>query len=308
MGRGECRRGRPIDGILLLDKPPGISSNGALQRVKSLFEARKAGHTGNLDIPASGLLPICLGEATKLSGFLLDAPKRYQARCVLGLRTTTGDAEGEVCQRRPVPPLSREGLEEVLAGFLGTITQVPPMHSAIKHQGQPLYKLAHRGVEVERSPRTVTIYELRLIELAGETFVIDVRCSKGTYIRTLAEDIGGALGCGAHVASLRRLAVGPFDVDDAVDLSALEATKAKGGLEALDRRLLEMDSAVAHQPDVALTEDLSYYVTRGQAVVVPHAPTRGWVRLYDAQRRFLGMGQVLDDGRIAPRRLLRNPA
>ena len=298
------RRGRDVTGILLLDKPVGISSNAALQRAKRIYQARKAGHTGNLDMLASGLLPVCFGEATKISGFLLDAHKRYRTQCRLGITTTTADAEGEVVERRPVQGIDASRVQAVLAQFRGRIEQVPPMHSAIKHRGQPLYKLAHRGLSIERQPRPVTIFELELLCLDGDLLELEIACSKGTYVRTLAEDIGEALGCGAHVTALRRLAAGPFDVSGAVGLERLEELAAQG-LEVLDGILLSVDAALANKPDVALTEDASYYLRRGQAVMVPHAPTQGWVRLYDARRRFLGVGEVLDDGRIAPRRLLR---
>lgn len=302
MGR-RGRGGRNVNGILLLDKPVGISSNDALQQVKRLFNARKAGHTGSLDMLASGLLPICLGEATKISAFLLDADKHYRATFKLGERTTTGDAEGEVLEARPVDGLEQAGLEAVLGDFRGPISQVPPMHSAIKHQGQPLYKLAHQGIEVERKARTVTIHTLELLRFQGDEVDVDVRCTKGTYIRTLAEDIGERLGCGAHVSALRRLGAGPYDGADMYTLEQLRA-RAEEGEAALDELILSIDTAVAHWPDVRLSEDLAYYVRQGQAVIVPRAPTSGWVRLYHETRGFLGVGEVLDDGRVAPRRLI----
>ncbi|QKT02563.1 tRNA pseudouridine(55) synthase TruB [Ectothiorhodospiraceae bacterium 2226] len=296
-------RGRPVNGILLLDKPAGLTSNAALQEVKRLFNARKAGHTGNLDPLATGLLPVCLGEATKMSAFLLDADKRYQGVCKLGERTNTGDAEGEVIERRPVPELTEAQVREVLARFTGTIEQIPPMHSAIKRQGQPLYKLAHQGIEVERDPRTVHIHVLELVRLEGDELEIDVHCSKGTYIRTLAEDIGAALGCGAHLASLRRSMVGPFDIADAVGLDEL-AELAEQGSAAMDARLLPLDTALADWPALQLTENTSHYLRQGQPVLIPRAPTRGWVRLFGPTQRFLGVGQILDDGRVAPKRLV----
>jgi tRNA pseudouridine55 synthase len=297
-------RGRDISGVLLFDKPQGLSSNDALQRVKRLYAARKAGHTGSLDLLATGLLPICFGEATKLSGFLLDADKRYHAVFKLGLVTTTGDAEGEVIEARPVPALSAEQVVEVLRTFTGRIAQVPPMHSAIKHQGRRLYELAHRGISVPRTARPVTIHQLRLERLDGDCLEVAVSCSKGTYIRTLAEDIGMRLGCGAHVIALRRVGVGPFDISDAVGLGALEA-RAGEGFEALDAAVLGLDTVLSDEPLVSLSEDAAYYLCRGQPVCVPHAPTAGLVRLYDHHRQFLGVGRVLDDGRIAPRRLVR---
>jgi tRNA pseudouridine55 synthase len=305
MGRHRSR-GRDIDGIVLLDKPIGFSSNDALQRVKRLFDARKAGHTGSLDRLASGLLPVCLGEATKISGVLLNADKRYLATFRLGERTTTGDAEGEVLERRPVDSLTRSEVERALARFVGSIEQVPPMHSAIKYQGRPLYKLAHRGIEVERQPRRVTIYALDLLDLRGADARVAIRCSKGTYVRTLAEDVGAVLGCGGHVAELRRTGSGPYQDPDMVTLDQLEAL-ARQGLAALDAAILPIESAVRDWPDIRLPEDVAYYLRQGQAVLVPRAPTRGWVRLYGGDARFLGVGEVLDDGRIAPRRLFHVP-
>lgn len=300
---GRRRKGRDVTGIILLDKPPGMGSNEALQRVKRLLQARKAGHTGSLDRQASGLLPLCLGEATKISSFLLNASKRYRATFRLGVRTTTGDAEGEVVERRTPRGLTREQVERVLERFRGPLSQTPPMYSAIKHRGQRLYKLAHQGVVVERAPRTVHIYELAALELAGDALTVEVFCSKGTYIRTLAEDIGEALGCGAHVANLRRTAVGPFDDSKLVLLEALEA-RAGEGLAAADALLLPMEAALADWPDIDLPEGVAYYLGKGQPVMVPHAPTRGWVRIYCGRDRFIGVGEVLEDGRIAPRRLV----
>ena len=296
-------KGRNISGILLLDKPEGLTSNEALQTVKRLYKARKAGHTGSLDPLASGLLPICFGEATKISGFLLDADKHYRVRCKLGEKTTTADAEGEVIETRPVEGIDAAGLEAALEAFRGSIQQVPPMYSAVKHQGQRLYKLAREGVEVEREPRTVVIHALELLSFEPPFFDLDVRCSKGTYVRTLAEDIGEALGCGAHVTALRRLGVGPYDDQGMVTLDELK-TLAEEGLEALDARLLPIESALAQWPEVQLNEDATYYLRQGQAVLVPRAPTSGWVRLYAAGGTFLGMGQILDDGRVAPKRLM----
>lgn len=293
---------RDVHGIVLLDKPLGLTSNAALQTVKRLFRARKAGHTGSLDPLASGLLPLCFGDATKVSGFLLDADKRYRVGVQLGVKTTTGDAEGAVTARRSVPALDPAALEAVLQRFTGPILQVPPMHSAVKHQGQPLYKLAHKGLEVPREAREVVIHELRLLDYTADRLELDIACSKGTYIRTLAEDIGEALGVGAHVVELRRTAAGPFRAEQMVTLSRLEAAAAEG-VEALDALLLPMETALAHWPVVCLSEDLARYVRQGQAVFVPKAPTQGWVKLHTADR-FLGVGHVLDDGRVAPKRLI----
>lgn len=298
-------KGRNISGMLLLDKPQGLTSNAALQKVKRLFGARKAGHTGSLDPLASGLLPICLGEATKVSSFLLNADKSYRTEFTLGVRTRTGDAEGEVIATRPVQGITATQIEAVLPRFRGAIEQIPPMHSAIKHQGQPLYKLAHQGLEIERQPRPVFIYDLTLCGFTGSRMDVDVTCSKGTYIRTLADDIGEALGCGAHVSTLRRTRVGSLAVDQALTLEALETILAAQGLDGLDTRLLALDDAVAHWPNVSLSSDAAYYLQKGQPVLVPRAPTEGWVRLYGHEGRFIGVGEVLDDGRVAPRRLVK---
>jgi len=304
MGRRRVR-GRDVSGILLLDKPSGITSNDALQQVKRLYFAKKAGHTGSLDPLASGVLPICMGEATKVSAFLLDADKRYQVRCQLGVRTATADAEGEVLETRPVGVYSREQLESVFEEFRGSIEQTPPMYSALKHQGQRLYKLARQGIEVEREPRPVEIYELTLADQGEDWLGISVHCSKGTYVRTLAEDIGERLGCGAHVSALRRTAVGPYGDDKLVGLEALRELKEKA-MPVMDELLLPIETALSQWPDVDLSTDAAFYLQQGQPVLVPHAPTSGWVRLYAGNRSFLGMGEVLDDGRVAPRRLMKS--
>lgn len=294
---------RDVNGIVLLDKPTGITSNGALQTVKRLFQARKAGHTGSLDPLACGLLPLCFGSATKVSAFLLESDKEYQVTVKLGEKTTTGDAEGEVTSRRDAGAVSDAAIAAVLPRYTGSIQQIPPMHSAIKQNGQPLYKLAHQGIEVERQPREVTIYDLRLLRRDGDALDLAVSCSKGTYIRTLAEDIGETLGVGAHVSALRRTAAGPFQASQMVDLETLQAA-AEQGLAALGDFLLPMDAALEKWPDVCLSEDMAYFVRQGQPVFVPKAPTSGWVKLRTADRRFLGVGRVLEDGRVAPKRLV----
>ncbi len=302
MGR-KTRKGRSVDGIVLLDKPVSFGSNQVLQRVKRLFNARKAGHTGSLDKLASGLLPICLGEATKFSTFLLNSDKRYQAVFKLGVVTTTGDAEGEVTESHDYTPFSRQQLEAVVGKFTGEIEQIPPMYSAIKHKGQRLYKLAHQGLEVEREPRRITIYSLELRDFGDDFIAVEVLCSKGTYIRTLAEDMGKALGCGAHVKALRRTGVGPFEASQMIALERLEQLAEKG-FDALDAVLVPMEAALAGWPDVRLPENAAFYLKKGQPVLVPKSPTRGWVRLFASGDRFIGAGEVLDDGRIAPRRLI----
>lgn len=297
-------RGRDVSGILLLDKPAGITSNAALQRVKRLFSANKAGHTGSLDPLATGLLPICLGEATKVSAYLLDADKGYRVTIKLGRKTSTADIEGEVIETHPVPALTRSVVEPVLAGFVGDIEQVPPMYSALKQDGRPLYELARQGIEVERRPRRVAIHSIKLLELRADEMDLEVMCSKGTYIRTLAEDIGARLGCGGHVQALCRTLAGSFELPRAVSLEELERVRDEAPAEALDSYLLPMDSALQAWPGVNLTRDMSYYLRHGQAVLVPRAPTEGLVRLYGSDKEFLGIGHILDDGRVAPKRLL----
>jgi tRNA pseudouridine55 synthase len=301
--RGKRRKGRNVDGVLLLNKPQGLTSNAALQAVKRIYQASKAGHTGSLDPLASGLLPICLGRATKVSAYLLNADKRYQVRIRLGQTTTTGDAEGEPVETLPVVGPEEGRVREVLAGLVGEIEQVPPMYSAVRHQGRRLYQLAREGIEVERQARSVRIYSLVLVGLEGEEVEFEVHCSKGTYIRTLAEQIGERMGCGAHVVGLRRTRVGPFESKAMVAMEELER-HAGQGFEKLDQHLLPIDSALVDWPKVQLSGDTAFYVKVGQAVVVPHAPTSGWVRLYTKDKGFFGVGQILPDGKVAPRRLI----
>lgn len=303
MARRRRNKGRDISGIILLDKPTGMTSNAALQRVKRLFNANKAGHTGNLDPMASGLLPVCLGEATKVSGFLLDSNKHYVGTCKLGERTDSGDADGVVVQTRQVEEYNEAHILEVFSQFKGEISQIPPMHSAIKVDGQPLYKLAHQGIEIERKPRRVNIFNLDLVRQAEDELDIDVRCSKGTYIRTLVQDIGEELGCGAHLNALRRAGAGPFSIENSITLTELEQLSEEG-FAAMDAHLLRMESALADWPQLTLTQDSTHYLRQGQAVQVPKAPSRGWVCLFADDARFLGVGQILGDGRVAPRRLI----
>jgi tRNA pseudouridine55 synthase len=303
MGRRR-NRGRNISGVLLLDKPIGVTSNKALQEVKFLYKAAKAGHTGSLDPLATGLLPICFGEATKLSAFLLDADKHYRVKVKLGETTTTADAEGEVVERADPSGVSEAMVREVLVEFLGEQQQLPPMYSAIKHQGERLYKLARQGLEVEREPRTIHLYSLDLLSFELPEFELDVHCSKGTYVRTLAEDIGKRLGCGAHVSGLRRTGVGPYDDQSMVTLEEVQAAFADQRFSDMDGWLLPLESALAEWPEVKLTPDAAFYMQQGQPILVPNAPTSGWVRLYANQSDFLGVGQILDDGRVAPKRLM----
>ena len=304
---GRRRRGRPIDGILLLDKPQGLSSNQALQRVKWLYYAAKAGHTGSLDPLATGVLPVCLGEATKFSQYLLDADKAYDSTFVLGHATATGDAEGETLSTADASPFGEAEVLEALEAFRGEIEQVPSMYSAIKQDGTPLYKLARQGKEVERKPRSVVVKRLDLVAFRpGERAELDVtlECSKGTYVRSIAEDLGRALGCGAHVSALRRTRVGAFRIEDSVSLTALEALKERGELGQMDALLLPADSALDGLPMVCVSESSGFYIRQGQPVQVPNAPCNGMVRVALETGEFLGVGEILDDGRVAPRRLV----
>ena len=294
---------RDVDGIILLDKPLGLSSNQALGRVKYLLAARKAGHTGSLDPLATGLLPLCFGQATKVSGWLLDADKRYMAVARLGVETATGDLEGEVLREMPVPALSDADIEAACAGLRGPIQQVPPMYSALKHEGQRLYDLARRGIEVERPARAVMIHSLLAEQVAPDRLRLEVHCSKGTYIRTLVQDLGRALGCGATVAELRRTGHGAFDAAEMVSMATLEAAAAEGGPEAIERWLLPADRALADRPEVRLDAASSRFLRQGQPVFVPGVRETGPLRLYGAAGEFLGIGELLDDGRVAPRRL-----
>jgi tRNA pseudouridine55 synthase len=299
------KQGRDVNGILLLDKPSGISSNHALQRVKRLYQAAKAGHTGSLDPLATGLLPLCLGYATKFSSFLLDADKRYRVSVCLGVRTSTADAEGEVVATAATDGVTEAAVRDVLGGFVGSIEQLPPMYSAVKHQGERLYKLAREGKEVERTPRTIQIFALELLRMELPEIELDVHCSKGTYVRTLAEDIGDRLGCGGHVSALRRSGVGPYIEGQTrfVTMAEVEAA-AEQGPDAMDAMLLPLDSVLDHCPSLRLSADAAFYLRQGQPVLVPQAPANGMVRLYDQSERFIGIGVILDDGRVQPKRLL----
>lgn len=295
---------RPIDGIILLDKPLGMTSNHALQHVKRLYNAEKAGHTGSLDPLATGLLPICLGEATKYSQHLLDADKVYRTKMRLGQKTTTADAEGEVTLERAIPSLTPADIEHVLAQFRGTLQQIPSMFSALKKDGKPLYELARQGIEVEREARTIHIYRLELLSAEPLFWELEVACSKGTYIRNLVEDIGEALGCGAHVVELRRLASGPFQLQDDLTLDHLREV-AEHGFEALDALLLAPWAAMADKPKITLTENTTYYLMQGQPVRANGLPSTGEVLIFDPEQRFLGLGVMDEDGLLAPKRLLK---
>jgi len=301
-GRG---RGRDISGVVIVDKPQGISSNDAVQRAKRLFDARKVGHTGALDPLATGVLPLCFGEATKFSQYLLSSDKKYWTRLQLGVATDSGDSDGQVTATRPVEGVDEARIEDALRFFRGGIDQVPSMFSAIKHQGQPLYKLARQGISVEREARRVNIFSNELVAFNGDQLELEIHCSKGTYVRTIAEELGELLGCGAHVIALRRRAAGPYDESDLVTFEELEAAREKGSLDSF---LQPVSSTVRGWPEVMLTDNTAYYLKQGQPVIVPQAPTSGWVRLAeildDESSRFIGVGEILDDGRVAPRRLV----
>ncbi|KAA9002742.1 tRNA pseudouridine(55) synthase TruB [Affinibrenneria salicis] len=304
------RRGRDVHGVLLLDKPHGLSSNDALQKVKRIFNANKAGHTGALDPLATGMLPICLGEATKFSRYLLDSDKRYRVVARLGQRTDTSDAEGNIIAERDVA-FSADELEQALDSFRGTTQQVPSMYSALKHQGRPLYEYARQGLVVEREARDITVYELRFIRWEGLELELEIHCSKGTYIRTIIDDLGEKLGCGAHVSFLRRLQVATYPIERMVTLDRLNALLAQAQAdesaprERLDPLLLPMDSAVLDFPEVNLLPVVAGYLKLGQAVQTANAPSQGMVRITEGEEhRFIGVGDIDDDGRVAPRRLV----
>lgn len=306
------RRRRPVDGVLLLDKPAGMTSNAALQRVKWLYRADKAGHTGALDPLATGVLPLCFGEATKFSRWLLDADKTYRTVARLGIRTDTGDADGQAQEARPVPVLDDAGLETVLARFRGHIEQVPSMFSALKRDGKPLYELARAGITVEREARAVQVHDLVLEARTGDTLTLTARVSKGTYIRNLVEDIGEALGCGAHVTVLRRLSAGGFRLEACHRLADVERVAAEQGEAGLDRLLLPPETLLAGWPVVTLSRENAYHTRRGQAArpddraepLAPGTPVALFEAGGDAGRVFLGIGEITGDGRVTPRRLV----
>ncbi|EAS47076.1 tRNA pseudouridine synthase B [marine gamma proteobacterium HTCC2207] len=304
-------RGRSVNGVFLLDKPFGLSSNHALQRVRRLFDANKAGHTGSLDPLATGVLPICLGEATKFSQFLLDAEKGYRSTFSLGLRTESGDVDGGEVSRIDASNITLAQIEQAVETFGGDIQQVPSMYSALKHNGQPLYKLARQGIEVERAPRSITIYDYKILDFRPGVIAeldVEVRCSKGTYIRSLADDLGQMLGCGAHVSALHRTLAGPFHESETLTLSALEEMRESGEPEQLDHLLKPMDIAVADRMAVELSETVAAYFQLGQEVMSGEAFRNGQegdiVRVFREGGAFLGVATVTEDGRIAPKRLV----
>jgi tRNA pseudouridine55 synthase len=309
------RKGRPVNGVLLLDKPHGLSSNHALQTVKRIYFAQKAGHTGALDPLATGMLPICLGEGTKFSQYLLDTDKTYQVTAKLGVRTTTSDAGGEVVSEKNVT-VSDEQLSIALESFRGTTQQVPSMYSALKYQGRPLYKYAREGIEVPRESRDITVFSLELLRFEQDEVELTIHVSKGTYIRTIIDDLGELLGCGAHVAHLRRLAVGSYPIDKMITLPQLEALLAQAieeditPSELLDPLLLPMQSAVAGMPAVYIDDMSANFLRHGNPVRGYQTPAEGNLQVYigedenDENAEFIGVGFINDDGQVAPKRIV----
>lgn len=298
-------RGRDVDGVLVLDKPPGVTSSSATQKVRRLFGANKVGHTGSLDPLATGVLPLCFGAATKFSQFLFQADKRYVVDAVLGVATDSGDSDGNIIKERPYTHVTAEKIEHVLAHYQGNIQQIPSMFSAVKQNGQPLYKLAHQGKEVPRDPRPVTIHENKLAIFEGDRFRLHIHCSKGTYIRTLVSDIGEELDSGAHVVALRRTQAGPFDDSGAITMQRLLEAREE---QRIDELLLPTASTVEGWPTVFVRGGVAYNIRHGQAVRVNNSPQQGWVKVCEivdnARTKFLGIGEILDDGRVAPRRII----
>ncbi len=292
----------PVNGLLLLNKPAGITSNQALQKVKRLLKAKKAGHTGSLDPAATGMLPLCFGEATKVCAYLLEADKSYRVTARLGEATNTGDADGEVNETAAVPDLDRRGWERVLEQFVGETEQVPPMYSALKKDGKRLYELARKGEIVDRDARSIRIDDISLLEISGSRLVMRVHCSKGTYIRTLVEDIAKVAGTVAHTARLHRETVGDFQAEDMLDLPGAERV-AEAGPEALRARLLPTDVALASWPDCHIPENAAERFCGGQAVQHAGDGVEGLVRVYTDSKQFLGVGNLSAEGMLAPRRI-----
>jgi len=296
------KKGRSISGILIVDKPTGRSSNHVLQQVKRLFDAKKAGHTGALDPLATGVLPICLGEATKVSSYLLDADKRYHVTCQLGAITDSGDSDGQILSTSDIPHFSEQDVLNLLPDFTGEQDQVPPMFSALKHQGQPLYKLARQGIEVERKSRRIIIYKLQLLSITSDSFTLDVECSKGTYIRTLVEDISHALGSGGHVTMLRRISAAGYTLKQAISIEQLEKI-AEQGLARLDKALLPTENALPDWPSIDATNDMVDALRHGQTIIVNQPFESTKVRLFDSNKQFIGLGEMTEQGIVAPKRV-----
>ena len=318
-GSRSRKKGRAVNGVLLLNKSAGMTSNEALQQAKRLFFAAKAGHTGSLDPMATGVLPICFGEATKFSHYLLEADKQYRSTFRLGVETTTGDAEGDVLATADAGFLTPAKVDSALRQFVGDIKQVPSMFSAIKHQGKPLYKLARQGKEVAREPRSVSVFAIDMLDFRNSDSTVEVdvfvHCSKGTYVRSLASDVGKVLGCGGHVSVLHRVATSEFTDDDAISLEELTRERGDQRAEVLDHHLLPLDTPANHLPVLTLPEQSSYYFLQGQAVMDPQVldlgPVGQLLRVFTQSQSsnfFVGVGEITDDGRVAPKRLVATAA
>lgn len=295
------RKGRKISGILLLDKPQGLSSNAALQKVKRIYDAQKAGHTGALDPLATGMLPLCFGEATKFSQFLLDSDKGYRVIGKLGIRMDSGDSTGEVIETNPIK-VTKKQLEKELEQFRGDIMQIPSMFSALKHKGQPLYKYARKGIEIERPPRPITVYQLDLIRFENDEVELEIECSKGTYIRNIIDDLGQALGCGAHVTLLHRNFVADYPIEDMITLEALIQSVENG--DNIDELLLPLDSAILHLDEAVIDNESADFFSHGQAINYANLIEGDLIRVYSEDDVFLGIAEVDDQDMLAPKRLV----
>lgn len=299
----KASRDKPINGLIILDKPTGMTSNRCLQKVKQLFGAHKAGHTGSLDPLATGVLPLCFGEATKVSQFLLESDKVYLATIRLGVATNTGDSEGEIISEAEVPDLDFAAVEKTAQGFVGVIDQVPSNFSALKQNGVPLYKLARAGKEIEAKSRKVTIYYIKLLSWSSPYLEIEVSCSKGTYIRSLAEDIGVKLGTGAHITALRRLKAGPFSLDQSHTIEDLQAIQRDSGSSGLESCLLSMDLAISDIPSLSLDPEQTLRLRQGQLVELNQQLENGQFRIYH-QGEFIGLAELREGGKLAAKRLM----
>jgi tRNA pseudouridine55 synthase len=296
------KKGRPVHGIITVDKPTGRSSNHVLQQVKRLFNAQKAGHTGSLDPLATGVLPICLGDATRISSYLLDSDKSYLVRCKLGVVTDSGDSDGEIIAENPVPEIEQQQLLDLLQQFIGEQEQVPPMYSALKLNGQPLYKLARQGIEVERKARRINIYDIQFVDMTTDTITLEVSCSKGTYIRSLIEDIGSQLGCGAHVIMLRRTQAAGFKIETAITIDDLVSI-AEQGLDALDALLSSSESALESWASIDLDEQQTVAMLHGQVIKTDTVLEPQLVKLFSQNKQFIGIAELQVDNSLAPKRI-----
>lgn len=295
---------RNIDGVLLLDKPKGISSNHALQKIKRLYRAKKAGHCGSLDPLATGMLPLCFGQATKFSQYLLDARKHYIVTAQLGIKTTTGDAEGEIIARCQPVNIDESTILRTLPAFFGEITQVPPIYSALKFQGQPLYRLARKGIQIEPKSRQVIIYSLNLLSYEKDLMILDVHCSKGTYIRSLIEDIGESLGTGASVIELRRLDAGHFHEKSMFSVMTLETIFEQKGIEGIESLLMPIDALLENIPAKTLSFDAAQMILQGKKIELSLNNEKGVIRLYTEQEKFLGLGYITEENQLIAKRLM----